>query len=59
MLGGMFVSAITQSYECKINEKETELLLPNAYMSGLFYGSQLNWAILNKEAYDLYMLSRS
>ena len=28
---------------------------PVAYMSGLFRGSQLNWAALTKEAYALYM----
>ena len=28
---------------------------PVAYMSGLFRGSQLNWAALTKEAYAIYM----
>ena len=28
---------------------------PVAYMSGLFRGSQLNWAALTKEAYGIYM----
>ena len=28
---------------------------PVAYMSGLFRGSQLNWAALTKEAYTIYM----
>ena len=35
--------------------KETKLLHPIAYMSGLFRGSQLNWACLTKEAYAIYM----
>ena len=29
---------------------------PITYMSGLFHGSQLNWATLTKEAYAIYML---
>ena len=36
-------------------EKETKLLHPITYMSGLFRGSQLNWACLTKEAYEIYM----
>ena len=36
-------------------EKETKLLHPITYMSGLFRGSQLNWACLTKEAYAIYM----
>ena len=35
--------------------KETKLLHPITYMSGLFRGSQLNWACLTKEAYGIYM----
>ena len=35
--------------------KETKLLHPITYMSGLFRGSQLNWACLTKEAYTIYM----
>ena len=26
-----------------------------AYVSGLFYGSQLNWAAMTKEAFAIYM----
>ena len=36
-------------------EKETKLLHPITCMSGLFGGSQLNWACLTKEAYAIYM----
>ena len=36
-------------------EKETKLLHPITYMSGMFRGSQLNWACLTKEAYAIYM----
>ena len=28
---------------------------PVSYISGLFRGSQLNWATLTKEAYAIYM----
>ena len=35
--------------------KETKLLHPITYMSGLFRGSLLNWPCLTKEAYVIYM----
>ena len=38
-----------------IEGKETKLLHPKTYMSGLFRGSQLNWTCLTKEAYAIYM----
>ena len=38
-----------------LEEKEIKLLHPIIYMSGLFRGSQLNWACLTKEAYAIYM----
>ena len=34
---------------------ECTTLHPVAYVSGLFRGSQLNWAALTKEAYAIYM----
>ena len=36
-------------------EKETKILHPITYMSGLFRGSQINWACLTKEAYVISM----
>ena len=36
-------------------EKETKLLHPMTYMTGLFRGSQINWACITKEAYSIYM----
>ena len=36
-------------------EKETKILHLITYMSGLFRGSQINWACLTKEAYAIYM----
>ena len=38
-----------------MEEKEVKMLHPITYMSGLFRGSQMNWACLNKEAYAIYM----
>ena len=35
--------------------KEIKILHPITYMSGLFRGSQMNWACLTKEAYAIYM----
>ena len=35
--------------------KEIKILHPITYMSGLFRGSQINWACLTKEAYAIYM----
>ena len=39
----------------QLEEKVTKILHPITYMSGLFHGSQMNWACLTKEAYDIYM----
>ena len=36
-------------------EKETKILHPITYTSGLFRGSQINWAYLTKEVYGIYM----
>ena len=38
-----------------IGEKKVKILHPITYTSGLFRGSQLNWACLTKEAYAIYM----
>ena len=38
-----------------MEEKEVKILHPIMYMSGLFRGSQMNWACLTKEAYAIYM----
>ena len=35
--------------------KEIKILHPIMFMSGLFRGSQINWACLTKEAYAIYM----
>ena len=46
---------LTQEKTHMFEEKETKLLHPITYMSGLFRGSQSNWACLTKEAYTIYM----
>ena len=38
--------------------KETVIYHPVAYISGLFRGSQPNWATLTKEAYAIYLSVR-
>ena len=46
---------LTQEKTYQIGEKEVKILHPITYMSGLFHGSQMNWACLTKEAYAIYM----
>ena len=46
---------LTQEKTHVMEEKEVKILHPITYMSGLFRGSQMNWACLTKEAYTIYM----
>ena len=46
---------LTQEKTHTFEEKETKILHPITYMSGLFRGSQINLACLTKEAYAIYM----
>ena len=46
---------LTQEKTHMVEGKEVKLLHPITYMSGLFSGSQMNWACLTKEAYAIYM----
>ena len=46
---------LTQNKMHTFGEKETKILHPITCMSGLFRGSQLNWACLTKEAYVIYI----
>ena len=46
---------LTQEYTHDIEGKTVKILHPISYQSGLFKGSQLNWACLTKEAYAIYM----
>ena len=46
---------LTQEKTHQIKGKETKILHPITYISGLFCGSQMNWACLTKEAYAIYI----
>ena len=46
---------LMQEKTLTFEEKETKILHPITYMSGLFRGSQIIWACLTKEAYVIYM----
>ena len=46
---------LTQEYEHEFEGKIKKILHPITYVSGLFKGSQVNWATLTKEAYAIYM----
>ena len=44
-----------QEHTSVLNGKETTTKHRVAYVSGLFHGSQLNWASMTKEVYAIYM----
>ena len=46
---------LTEAHNTEIEGKTVTTDHPIAYVSGLFRGSQLNWAALMKEAYAIYM----
>ena len=46
---------LTEEKTNVMEEKEVKILHPITCMSGLFRGSQINWACLTKEAYAIYM----
>ena len=49
-----WAGVLTQAYE-HVMEKKTKMVYHHiTYLSGLFKGSQLNWATLTKEAYAIY-----
>ena len=48
-------AGLTQHYSTSIEGKTICHQHPISYVSGLFQGSQLNWAALIKEAYAIYM----
>ena len=59
----LFTDASKYAWACVLTQekthttegKEITILHPIMYMSGLFRGSQINWACLTKEAYVIYM----
>ena len=50
-----WAGVLTQSHTTVINGKSTTTDHPVTFVSGLFRGSQLNWATLMKEAFAIYM----
>ena len=50
-----WVGVLTQSHTTIIDGKSTTTDHPVAFVSGLFKGSQLNWAALTKEPFAIYM----
>ena len=50
-----WAGVLTQPYTKEIDGKVVTTHHPVTYVSGLFRGSQLNWAALTKEAYAIYM----
>ena len=50
-----WVGVLTQSHTTDIDSKSVTTDHPVAFVSGLFRGSQLNWAALMKEAFAIYM----
>ena len=50
-----WAGVLTQPHDETIDGKSTTTDHPVAFVSGLFRGSQLNWAALTKEAFAIYM----
>ena len=50
-----WAGVLTQSHTTVIDGKSVTTDHPVAFVSGLYRGSQLNWAALMKEAYAIYM----
>ena len=50
-----WAGVLTQEHTSVIEGKEVTMNHPVAYVSGMFRGSQLNWAAMMKEAYAIYM----
>ena len=50
-----WAGVLTQSHTSTVDGKTITMDYPVSYVSGLFCGSQLNWAALTKEAYAIYM----
>ena len=50
-----WTGVLTQPYTQETEGRSVTVHHPVTYMSGLFRGSQLNWAALTKEVYVTYM----
>ena len=62
----LFTDASKYAWACVLTQekthtsegKEIKILHPITYMSGLFRGSQINWACLTKEVYAIHMSTK-
>ena len=50
-----WLCVLTQEHSHIMDNEEIKILHPITYQSGLFKGSQVNWATLTKEAHAIYM----
>ena len=50
-----WAGVLTQSHTSMVDGESITMDHPVLYVSGLFHGSQLNWAALTKEAFAIYM----
>ena len=51
----LYTDALKYAYAGVLTQHSNGTDHPITYVSGLFHGSQLNWATLTKEAYAIYM----
>ena len=50
-----WAGVLTQEHTSVIDGKEVTTNHPVSFVSGMFHGSQLNWAAMTKESYTFYM----
>ena len=53
-----WVFVLTQAYGHQQDGKNITILHLITYMNGLFRGIQLNWAVLTKDAYAIYVCQK-
>ena len=51
-----WAGVLTQEHTSVVDGKEVTTKHPVSFVSGMFHGSQLNWAAMVKEAYIIYMM---
>ena len=51
----LYTDASKYAYAGVLTQQQDDMDHPVAYVSGLFRGSEINWAALTKEAYAIYM----
>ena len=53
-----WAGVLTQEHTSVVDGKEVTANHPVSFVSGMFWGSQLNWAAMVKEAYAIYMMDK-